>query len=342
MNESLHESANFMRMIADFMPGMVGYWTRDLRSTFANREYLNWFGKSPEEMRGIPIQDLLGGELFRKHEPYIRAALAGQPQKFDYKLALPDDEVRETLVHYIPHMDGHEVLGLFVLILDVTERKNMELALVSAAEEHQRLIGQELHDNLGQQIAAIAYQAQALERKIAATGNSHSDNADAATIAASIATQAQHAVMQCKHFARGLLPLELETNGLMSALRALASSISSTYGIICDFVCHDEIEIGDDGLALNLYRIAQEAVHNAMRHGGARNLTISLKVRDGLLSLSISDDGCGLEGMVAKRATAPGMGIGIMQYRALQIGATLKLGPRAAGGTEVLIERPTR
>lgn len=337
MKESLHESANFMRMIADFMPGMVGYWTRDLRSTFANREYLNWFGKSPEEMYGIPIQDLLGGELFRKHEPYIRAALAGQPQKFDYTLALPDDEVRETLVHYIPHMDGHEVLGLFVLILDVTERKNMELALVSAAEEHQRLIGQELHDNLGQQIAAIAYQAQALERKIAA-----SSNADAAAIAASIATQAQHAVMQCKHFARGLLPLELETNGLMSALRALASSISSTYGIICDFVCHDEIEIGDDGLALNLYRIAQEAVHNAMRHGGARNLTISLKVRDGLLSLSISDDGCGLEGMAAKRATAPGMGIGIMQYRALQIGATLKLGPRAAGGTEVLIERPAR
>lgn len=347
MNESLHESAHFMKMIADFMPGMVGYWTRDLRSTFANREYLNWFGKSPEEMRGVPVQDLLGGELFRKHEPYIRAALAGQPQKFDYTLALPDDEIRETLVHYIPHQDGQEVQGLFVLILDVTERKKLELALVSAAEEHQRLIGQELHDNLGQQIAAIAYQAQALERKISASGNadsvnSHSGNADAATIAASIATQAQHAVMQCKHLARGLFPLELETNGLMSALRALASSISSTYGIVCDFVCHDEIEIGDDELALNLYRIAQEAVHNAMRHGGARNLTILLKERDGLLSLSISDDGCGLEGMDGKRAAAPGMGIGIMQYRALQIGATLKLGPRAAGGTEVLIERPTR
>jgi PAS domain-containing protein len=87
MNESLHESAHFMKMGADFMPGMVGYWTRDLRSTFANREYLNWFGKSPEEMRGVPVQDLLGGELFRKHEPYIRAALAGQPQKFDYPLA---------------------------------------------------------------------------------------------------------------------------------------------------------------------------------------------------------------------------------------------------------------
>ncbi|MDP2142958.1 MAG: PAS domain-containing protein [Gallionella sp.] len=342
MTESLHESAHFMKMIADFMPGMVGYWTRDLRSTFANREYLNWFGKSTEEMHGVPVQDLLGGELFRKHEPYIRAALAGQPQKFDYTLALPGNEIRETLVHYIPHLDGSEVQGLFVLILDVTERKNMELALVSAAEEHQRLIGQELHDNLGQQIAAIAYQAQALERKISASKDSDPGNADAATIAASIATQAQHAVMQCKHLARGLLPLELETNGLMSALRAFASSISSTYGVVCDFVCIDDIDIGDDELALSLYRIAQEAVHNSMRHGGARNLTIALKEREGLLSLSISDDGCGLEGLTAKGATAPGMGIGIMQYRALRIGATLKLGPRAAGGTEVLIERQTR
>lgn len=334
MNESLHESAHFMKMLADFMPGMVGYWTRDLRSTFANREYLNWFGKSPEEIQGVAIQDLLGGELFRKHEPFIRAALAGSPQKFDYTLTLPDNEIKETLVHYIPHRNDNEILGLFVLILDVTERKNLELAMVSAAEERQRSIGQELHDNLGQQVAAIAYQAQALERKMSASGN-----ADAAAIAASIATQAQHAVMQCKHLARGLLPLEQESGGLVSVLRAFASSISTAYGIACDFVCPDEVEIGDDELALNLYRITQEAVHNAMNHGGARNLTIALKAWDGGLSLSICDDGCGMDRGDAEPVAIPGAGLGIMRYRALQIGATLKLLPRVTGGTEVLIER---
>lgn len=336
MNESLHESAHFMKMLTDFMPGMVGYWTKDLRSTFANREYLNWLGKSKEEAKGIAIQDLLGEELFRRHEPYIRAALAGESQTFDYTLTLSNDETRETLIHYIPHRDSNGVQGLFVLILDITERKSLEQALIAVAEERQRLIGQELHDNLGQQIAAIAYQAQALEHKILASGS-----VDAAKVAASIATQAQNAVMQCKHLARGLLPLELETNSLMSALRAFASSIATTYEIACDFVCQNEIVIDDDNIALNLYRIAQEATHNAIDHGGAQRLTISLEAGEGRLGLSICDDGCGIAGLNTKREATPGMGIKIMQYRANQIGATLKLLTRTEGGTEVLVERKT-
>jgi len=321
-------------MLTDFMPGMVGYWTKELRSTFANREYLNWFGRSMEDINGIAIQDLLGESLFRKHEPYILAALSGESQTFDYTLILPNDETKETLVHYIPHHDGKEVLGLFVLILDITERKSLEQAMISVAEERQRLIGQELHDNLGQQIAAIAYQAQALEHKILSSGN-----LEMAKIAASIAAQAQNSVMQCKHLARGLLPLELESNSLMFALQAFASSIANTYEISCAFVCENEIVIDDNNLALNLYRIAQEATHNAIDHGGAQHLTISLEAGQGVISLSICDDGCGFAGLNTKREVSPGMGIRIMQYRARQIGATLELRLRAQGGTEVRVEK---
>lgn len=334
MHESLHESAHFMKMLTDFMPGMVGYWTKELRSTFANREYLNWFGKSMAEINGITVKDLLGESLFLKHEPYIRAALAGESQTFDYTLILPNDEIKETLVHYIPHHDGREVLGLFVLILDITERKSLEQAMILVAEERQRLIGQELHDNLGQQIAAIAYQAQALEHKILASGNS-----EMANIATSIATQAQNSVMQCKHLARGLLPLELESNSLVAALQEFSLSIANTYGISCVFVCANEIIIDDNNLALNLYRIAQEATHNAIDHGGAQNITITLETGQEALSLSICDDGCGFESLKTKHEVTPGMGIKIMQYRARQVGATLKLHSRDQGGTEVRIEK---
>ena len=111
------------------------------------------------------------------------------------------------------------------------EGKRLEQTLVSLAEEHQRSIGQELHDNLGQQIAAIGYQAEALEIKLSALGSK-----EAAAVAASIAKQAQTAVMQCKQLAQGLLPFELETHGLMTALQALASRIAATYKIRCDFV----------------------------------------------------------------------------------------------------------
>ena len=336
MNESLRESAHFMKMITDFMPGMVGYWTKDLRSTFANSEYLRWLGKSKEEAKGIAIQDLLGEELFRRHEPYIRAALAGEPQTFDYTLTLPGDETKQTLSHYIPHHDRNEVQGLFVLILDITERKNLEQAMIAVAEERQRMIGQELHDNLGQQIAAIAYQAQALEHKIAASGNK-----EAAKIAASIATQAQNSVLQCKHLARGLLPLELEADSLADALRAFASNIAITFEITCTFVCPNEIVVDDNNLSLNLYRIAQEATHNAIDHGGAQHLTITLTAEDGRLSLSICDDGCGIAGLGTKREATQGMGIKIMQFRANQIGATLEFPLRTEGGTEVRVEIQT-
>jgi len=339
MNESLRESAHFMKMITDFMPGMVGYWTKDLRSTFANSEYLRWLGKSKEEAKGIAVQDLLGEELFRRHEPYIRAALTGEPQTFDYTLTLPGDETKETLIHYIPHHGSNEVQGLFVLILDITERKSLEQAMIAVAEERQRVIGQELHDNLGQQIAAIAYQAQALEHKIAASGNK-----EAAKIAASIAAQAQNSVLQCKHLARGLLPLELESDSLTDALQSFASNIAITFEITCIFVCPNEIEIRDEdkNLALNLYRIAQEATHNAIDHGRAQHLIISLNTIDGSLRLLISDDGCGLEGLDKKHMVTSGMGIKIMQYRANQIGATFKLSSRPEGGVEVLVERHMR
>ena len=154
------------------------------------------------------------------------------------------------------------------------ERKRLEQTLVSIAEEHQRSIGQELHDNLGQQIAAIGYQAKALEKKISASGSE-----DAAAVAASIATQAQTAVMQCKQLAQGLLPFELETNGLMAALQAFASRIAITYKITCDFVCENECPYQDNNVALNLYRIAQEAINNAIRHGSAQHVIISLAAR---------------------------------------------------------------
>jgi two-component system NarL family sensor kinase len=215
------------------------------------------------------------------------------------------------------------------------ERKLLEQTLVSIAEEHQRTLGQELHDNLGQQIAAIGYQAKALEKKITASGSS-----DIATIAAAIAAQAQTAVMQCKQLAQGLLPFELETKGLTAALQAFASSIAATYKITYDFVCPNEVVINDNNVALNLYRIAQEAANNAIRHGATQHLKISLGSDHGVLRLSIIDNGRGFAG-AGKPLPSPGMGIKIMKYRARQLGATLHFLRRPEGGVEVRLEMRT-
>lgn len=227
--------------------------------------------------------------------------------------------------------DGVPVIR--IVMIDVTERKRLEEALISVAEERQRSMGQELHDSLGQQLAAIAYQSSALEKKLLT-----SRDADSAGVAASIAAQAQHAVMQCKQLAQSMLPFELETNGLMAALQVFALRIASTYKMACDFVCPKEVTIDDANLALNLYRIAQEAINNAIRHGGARHLRISLASEEGVLRLSICDDGCGFPDNNINHIATSGMGIKIMQYRAKQFGASLNFLSCPEGGTEVRVE----
>ncbi len=127
-------SERFMKMIADHLPGMVAYWTDELRCRFSNAAYLEWFGKTPEQMRNIRIQDLMGPELFAKNEPYMRAALRGEPQLFERTLTKPDGSIGYTLAQYIPDREGDSVKGFVVLVSDVTKLKQAELELTRLAQ----------------------------------------------------------------------------------------------------------------------------------------------------------------------------------------------------------------
>jgi diguanylate cyclase (GGDEF)-like protein/PAS domain S-box-containing protein len=131
--EALAANDRFMKTLTDNIPGMVAYWTRDLRCGFANKAYFEWFGKTPEQMTGIRIQDLMGDELFAKNEPYIRGALRGERQHFERVLTKADGSIGYTWAHYIPDLDDNGVRGFFVLVADITELKHAEIAL-SASE----------------------------------------------------------------------------------------------------------------------------------------------------------------------------------------------------------------
>ena len=195
------------------------------------------------------------------------------------------------------------------------EGKRLEQTLISMAEKHQHTIGRELHDNLGQQIAAIGYQAEALEQDMSASGGRRQPQ-----VAASIARQAQGAVARCKEMARGLLPFELETHGLMTALQALAKRIADAYKIKCEFIRENDFVIKDNKIALNLYRIAQEAVSNAIRHGGANNIVISLGSGSGMLYLSICDDGSGISDIDTEYGSVsiPEIPAAVVAYRQIE------------------------
>lgn len=139
---ALAQSEHFMRSLIDIIPGMVGYWTTDLRCAFSNQAYLEWFGKNPQQMNNIRMQDLLGRELFANNEPYIRKALAGERQSFERTLIKADGSTGYTWAHYIPDRINERVEGFFVLVSDITELKKSELALKESRRFLEDLIEQ--------------------------------------------------------------------------------------------------------------------------------------------------------------------------------------------------------
>lgn len=124
-----------IQKMLDALPAMVGYWDRDLRNRLANEAYVEFFGKSPQQIEGIHISEVLGPELYEQNLPYIEGARRGEPQLFDREITTPSGDRRYTQVSYIPDLDEDgEVQGFFTLVIDITERRRAEEELARSRE----------------------------------------------------------------------------------------------------------------------------------------------------------------------------------------------------------------
>jgi PAS domain S-box-containing protein len=217
--------------------------------------------------------------------------------------------------------------------IDITERRRLEQEILQISDMEQRRIGQDLHDGLCQHLAATELMGEILEQKVA-----RKSKEDARRVA-EITRQVREAISQTRLLARGLSPVVLESQGLMSALEELCDYTQRMFRTACDFRCPTPVLIEDHTAATHLYRIAQEAVSNAIRHGKARHITIVLEQPADRITLRIQDDGSGLPEDLGK---AKGMGLRIMQYRAAMIGGFLTIERAAGGGTRVSCSRPAR
>lgn len=211
------------------------------------------------------------------------------------------------------------------------ERQNLEQQILEISEREQRRIGQDLHDGLGQHLAGIELMTQSLEQKLAAKSRNE------AAQAAKIAQHVRDAIRQTRALARGLSPVEMDANGLMSALHELAVNVQSMFRVNCTFQCDQPVLLAENTVATHLFRIAQEAVTNAIKHGKAGRIEIVLAAMPEHLLLSVRDDGAGL----APGATVGnGMGLRIMHYRATVMGGSLAVQREPAGGTAVVCSIP--
>jgi signal transduction histidine kinase len=211
--------------------------------------------------------------------------------------------------------------------LELLERSHqLEQEIISISEREQQRIGRDLHDGVCQFLAAISFTASMVSREL------ERESHILAKTAGEIASLLQDAARQTRDLARGLTPVDRDEDGLESALQELAASTSRLAGISCSFVCPGPVQVRDNTQAIHLFRIAQEALGNAMKHGKAKTVVIALEAGDDACSLRVSDDGIGFD---ANGSEKKGMGLSIMRYRARMIGGTLEIQPNAPTGTVV-------
>ncbi len=215
---------------------------------------------------------------------------------------------------------------IYAIAGDVTKHKTLENEILETSDREKERLGRELHDGLCQNLAGIAALSAALSRKLAAGSE------PAAVKAAEIARLLNETIGHARDLARGLNPVGLEHIGLAAALQAFAANVQALFRVSCRFQCHRPfLRLGPE-VETHLYRIAQEAVNNAITHGRGRLIEISLSFRNRRGLLSIRDDGVG----ISKKALAGnGIGLHTMDYRSRLIGGSLQVQRLARHGTAV-------
>lgn len=238
-------------------------------------------------------------------------------------------------------LDGQRVFT--GIIRDITERRTLEREVLQASDRERRRIGQDMHDGLGQMLTGLGLISQSLATSLARESHAQAEQMQ------EITDLIKEADAYARGLARGLVPVELKMGGLTGALQRLADQAERLFGIDCSLEHTGEATVSDPDVATHLYRIAQEALSNAVRHGKASQVDVLLQVTLRQERLRVRDNGRGFAkehltpgGAPADGEMKRGMGIRIMHHRARIIGATLDIQGVDGKGTVVTCTRTHR
>ena len=333
-NEALRAEQRYAQ-IFNGSPQPLWVHARDsLRFLLVNDAAVRQYGWSRDELLSRSVEVLSAGPnqpvLPPVHDAIVTADLPLEP--FETQHLTQDGRVLEVEV-WTQSIDCGGQAGELVFAVDVTERRAFGQALMEAIGGEQRRIAQEMHDGLGQELTGLALSVRALANRAQKERDAISGDLDQLALLATSCIQDAHRIVQ------GLSPLTNADGNLDAALNLLAQR-SSLSGTRVKFRSqHEAPPAVDLKMRNHLYRIAQEAVQNALKHSGAKNIEIELWSRPSDLRLSVIDDG---HGLAADAERASGLGMRTMRFRASAIGGRLIIARGANGGNSVVCEVPTR
>jgi PAS domain S-box-containing protein len=330
--QALRDSETRVRALLDANPDLIVRLTRD-------GTYLDVHTTDPRVNYHLPLtmHDFIGrnvSELFepefaREHARYRNLALAtGQMQRWEYVRKDPRGSPRHIEARFVKSGEDEVV----VTVRDFTDRVELEREVIASGERERTRIGQDLHDGLAQLLIGVRLLLSALRDKLSLSGSPHREDADRAVDLVS------RAIAQTSELAHGLSPIP-KRGRLSDALRQLGRESEKLLGARCDVDCQcaGTQPTLSETTATHLYRIAQEAITNAVKHGKATRIDIKCTTAPGILELTIADDGIGIPPDAMER---DGLGLHIMSYRARAIGGDFSVVAQPDGGTLVRCQAP--
>ena len=332
--EALHDSEQRLRAILE--TAVEGIITMDDGALVEsiNPAACRMFGYAPEEILGRNVGILMLSPDQKNHDADLANYLrTGQARNIGIGREM-EGQRKDGRVFPMELSVSEVRLGdrrLFTaLVRDISVRRELEQAVATASEQERTRIARELHDGLGQQIGGLLFLMNGLHRDLQAA------SVPQAETVGQLCTELSTALTQARRLAHDLYAVQATPEGLVEALENLAERVNAEGGIACAFAGERTVLVQNQAAASHLYRIAQEAMHNALKHSRATRIDIELRRLPPGLELRVCDNGIGFPAQPASR----GLGLRTMEQRARLIGGRLKVQPHSDGGIEVLCSVP--
>lgn len=293
------------------------------------------FGYSEQEILGKNFRVLIPDDRLGEAGELLDSVLHGKCiNDFETIRVGKGGRKLEVALTFSP-ISGHDqrLTGVAAIIRDISERRRLEKQVLEIADFEKHRIGQDLHDDLCQHLVGISMIGNLLYAELARLGIKQAHDAK------QITEMIRNAVDHARILAKGLSPLNIEHGGLMAGLETLAANTERIFRIPCRFECSAPIHIEDMEIATHLYRISQEALHNAVKHSKGTLVIVRMEADQENLTITIRDNGVGFP-EVRKTSGINGLGMHTMYYRARVIGASLDISKNTKGGTDVICRFP--
>src|SRR5438552_10174697 len=369
--EALRAKEAELEEIINRTPFMLTRCSRDLRYRFVSRAYAQMLGRTPEEIAGKPIVEIMGEEGLKTISPYLEKVLKGHTVEYEAEVSFRGVGAPWLYSVYTPDRDAKgNVVGWFASITNITRRKSAELALqeskellkarvrertqeldaairelrneierrkglegeiLAVSDREQQRLGQELHDGICQHLTAVAFMAHSVALRL------KNHRVIEVSDIEKIAQLVNQAASDMRDLSRALHQSDVDAAKLADALQDLVDR--EIWRVPCRLEVKPSFHIEDDTAAAQLYRIAREAVINANKHAQARAIDIRLERLTRGMGLRVTDDGVGFSNGAELRQ---GLGFHIMNYRAQLMGGRLEIDSPKRGGTRVSCYLPNK